>query len=315
MNFNKDRFANFAKYDLTINKTFFRNLVFVTIAGAVGIAMLGFMIRYNIYREAVTSPWGGTPDPTDFEHYNSAYITAGYELIFSVIMMSIFAGCWAHNLRSKQGRITELTLPATNLEKFTWHALLMLVGGFVLCLSSLLIADGLNALLTLMVFGAGDGVSSLTWSAGEIISLAGTSNPFFHVPGVTINGEETTFDAPERWLLLSFVFFIISSTMTETFAFLFGNSLKYRYNIILTYIALQVIGTVGSILFFIGTAFAAGNVVDTIADSGIEGTDVAAYMTGCFTTIGTLACLISILFVWWSYKRYTKAQITSSLNK
>ena len=33
MNFNKERFANFAKYDLTINKTFFRNLVFVSLRG------------------------------------------------------------------------------------------------------------------------------------------------------------------------------------------------------------------------------------------------------------------------------------------
>ena len=30
MNFNKERFANFATYDLTINKSFYRNMAIVT---------------------------------------------------------------------------------------------------------------------------------------------------------------------------------------------------------------------------------------------------------------------------------------------
>ena len=139
MNFDKNRFANFAKYDLTINKAFFRNLLLVTIAGAVGIAMMGFIARYNIYHDVASnlSEWNTVPEPGEFSHYTFNYLTASYEICFFLVMMSIFAGCWAHNLRNKQGRIIELTLPATNLEKFTWHTLLMLVGGFVLCLVSI----------------------------------------------------------------------------------------------------------------------------------------------------------------------------------
>ena len=101
------------------------------------------------------------PTPDDFTHYAWNYLTSLYEFGFITLMMAIFAGCWAHNLRNKQGRITELTLPATNLEKFTWHALLMLVGGFALSLIGLLTADGFNALLTLLVYGADEGVGSL----------------------------------------------------------------------------------------------------------------------------------------------------------
>ena len=49
MNFNKERFANFAKYDLTINKAFYRNIALATIAGAISVALIGFMARYSIY--------------------------------------------------------------------------------------------------------------------------------------------------------------------------------------------------------------------------------------------------------------------------
>lgn len=317
MNFNKERFANFAKYDLTINKTFFRNMVFVTLAGVIGIAMLGFMMRYNIYRDVLTntSEWGTPPAPGDFSHYTWNYLTACYELGFIVLMMAIFAGCWAHNLRSKQGRITELTLPATNFEKFTWHALLTLVGGFVLCVVALLIADGLNALLTLMLFGAEHGVGSLTRSVGEFITFTTSASDTFGMPFISVNGNAAKMNEEEITLLHATTFLIIASFLCETVIFFFGNALKYKYNIILTYIFLQVIGTIGSIGFFIMTAVTAGDAIEMVAGSDLEGEDVANLLAGGFIAIGVLSILLSVLLMWWSYRRYTKAQITSTLNK
>lgn len=317
MNFDKNRFANFAKYDLTINKTFFRNMVFVTLAGAVGIAMLGFMTRYNIYTDVLsnTSEWGEPPVPGDFAHYTWNYITACYMLGFIDLMMIIFAGCWAHNLRNKQGRITELTLPATNLEKFTWHALLMLVGGFVLCILSLLIADGLNALLTLMMFGAADGVGSLTCSIGELLTFTASAEDYFHMPSISVNGEVDIVNIQARNFLISCSFLVFCSIITEIHLFFFGNALKYKYNIILTYIALQVIGTIASIAFFIFTAASMGSVVDQMVESEYSGDEVMRLMTIGFTTAGIILLLLSALILWKSYHRYTKAQITSPLNK
>ena len=316
MNFNKERFANFAKYDLTINKTFFRNMVLVTIAGAVGIAMLGFMLRYNIYKENTTNSleWGDPPVPGDFSHYTWNYITSSYELGFIVLMTAIFAGCWAHNLRNKQGRITELTLPATNLEKFTWHALLTLVGGFVLCLVSLLVADGLNALLTLLMFGAENGVGSLTRSIGECITFTLTDNSAF-MPSVSVNSDASQNALEERSLLRAISILVITSGICETIIFFFGNALKYKYNIILTYIALQVIGTIVSIGFFIITAFSADSAINTIGDMDIEGQDVINFFVISCIVGSCIELLVSAALMWWSYRRYTRAQITTAFNK
>ena len=104
MNFNKDRFANFATYDLTINKSFYRNMAIVTLAGAVCIALIGFFARYSMYSSIINGGMSGpafayTPDPNSLEGYNWMYLTALFELGFFLIMLEIFAGCWAHNLR------------------------------------------------------------------------------------------------------------------------------------------------------------------------------------------------------------------------
>ena len=315
MKFNKDRFANFAKYDLTINKSFFRNIAIATLVGALGIAMLGFMLRYNIYRETVLNmaEWGAAPQPGDFAHYTFNYFTAAYEMGFAILMMAIFAGCWAHNLRSKQGRITELTLPATNLEKFLWHTLLMLVGGGLLCILSYLLADGFNALLTLMMFGAENGIGSLTQSAWETVTFSTGSTEF--MPHIGMNGEVGLQEMNDTAysFLHSVTFIILTSVMCKTLIFFFGNAVKYKYNIILTYIALQVLGTLFTVLFFVALAIFS-DMADNVVDTG-DGEQLIRNITMGLYATGTLLLILTATLAWKSYHLYTKAQITSTLNK
>ena len=319
MNFNKERFANFATYDLTINKSFYRNMAIVTAAGALCIALLGFIARYTVYDSVVNDTMSGAaysyvPDAYSFEGYNWMYLTALYELGFFLIMLEIFAGCWAHNLRNKQGRITELTLPATNLEKFTWHALVVLVGGFILCVLSLLIADGFNALLTLINYGTENGIKSLTASVGEMCSMKSITEIIFMRGLGQITDEGITNNVAIQYFnALTFLFFC--SVFFQSTIYFLGNAFKYKYNIILTYAALQVIGTILSFVFFICVALGANipTFLDTMFPEDIE--DVGHMMTILYYVLAFLALAASALFIWWSYNRYTKAQITSPFNK
>ena len=311
MNFNKDRFANFAKYDLTINKAFYRNIAFVTLAAAVSIALLGFVIRYNIYTSIVNDQPYLTIDPNGIEGYNWMYTTAIYELGLIGVLLTILAGCWAHNLRSKQGRITELTLPATNQEKFIWHTLVVLVGGCIVCLLSLLVADGFNALLTLICFGTENGITSLTASVFEIASVKSIMEHFINAP---LGFGDIESPLVSRFYN-TFTFFFIATFIIQLSIYFFANSLKYKFNIILTYIALQILSTIGSILFFIYTAFVEELpfFVDPVDEYTSE--DRVNNVCAFFGTIGGISIILAILFIWWSYKRYTKAQITSPFNK
>ena len=318
MKFNKERFANFATYDLTINKSFYRNMALVTVAGAVCIAMLGFISRYTMYSSIVNDTMGGQaysyiPDAYSFEGYNWMYLTALYELGFFLIMLQIFAGCWAHNLRNKQGRITELTLPATNLEKFTWHALVVLVAGFILCILSLLIADGFNALLTLINYGTENGIKSLTASVGEMCSMRGITEIVF-MRGIGHNAEGSITNDDAIQYFNAFTLLVFCSVFFQNTIYFLGNAFKYKYNIILTYAALQVLGTVLSFVFFICVAL--GVNVPTIMDTttpDIE--DVGQALTILYYVLSFITLVASAFFIWWSYNRYTKAQITSSFNK
>ena len=316
MNFMKERFANFATYDLTINKSFYRNMALVTIAGAVCIALVGFIARYTLYSSIVNDSMSGSafsyvPDANSFEGYNWLYLTAMGEMGFLFIMMQIFGGCWAHNLRNKQGRINELTLPATNLEKFTWHALLMLVGGFILCILSLFLADGLNALLTLISYGAENGIKSLTASVGEMCSFQNIAETVFF-RGL---GHNSTRTMPQEVVpyFSALTVLMFCSTFFQVTIYFLGNAFKYKYNIILTYVALQVIGTVLSFVFFIFGAMgaASANAMDLYFSEG----DALNTLTILYWVLAALSLVAGAFFIWWSYNRYTKAQITSSFNK
>lgn len=318
MNFNKERFANFATYDLTINKSFYRNMAIVTLAGAVCIALIGFFARYSMYSSIINGGMSGpafayTPDPNSFEGYNWMYFTAFYELIFFLAMMQIFAGCWAHNLRNKQGRINELTLPATNLEKFTWHALLMLVGGLILCIVSLLVADGFNALLTLISYGVENGITSLTGSVGTVCSMKNLAIVFTSSMRGG-NGENFIDGTPIAQYYNALSVCVFCTMFWQIIVYLLGNAFKYKYNIILTYVALQVLGTIVSFCFFICMATGASmpNMMDT---SSFNSDDLVRIATIVCYVIAFIAFAIGVFFIWWSYNRYTKAQITSTFNK
>ena len=145
LDFNKKRFVNFGRYDLIINKSFYITMALFTSFGALGITLVAFVSRWLIFRNSSSGD-------TSFESYSNTIVFEFFLIAFFSIMRTIFAGCTFHNLRNKQGRITELTLPATNLEKYVWHFSLVSIGGLLTCMASLLGADIINAILNLFVY-------------------------------------------------------------------------------------------------------------------------------------------------------------------
>lgn len=328
MTFNKERFVNFAKYDLTINKTFFRNMALVTVIGAIGISVAMFFSRYSMWKGLVGDDMeqyeqmkamaeGGLDMPLlvcvpgSYEHFNTMPITTLLLAEFLGVMIIIFSGCWAHNLRNKQGRIMELTIPATNLEKYAWHSLLTIGGGIVLAFISLLCADAFNALFTWMLCPAGDGFVSLTANCLSILTLDTTSltGLFGNGYGPDFNGIES--DEVYSSVFTSFKFLFWTALLCNLAIYHFGNSVKYKYNIILTYVALYVLEIVMAILFGIGMAFIVGNQYDL----DLHPSDGPTLLKGFAYTVGTIFLIITIALPIISFRRYERAQVTSKLNK
>ena len=96
----KDSYANF---DLTINKSFYRNLALVLGFTIVGIIVISFFCRWFSYSLGM-GPY----------MYNDLQTTAMFTTVVIWASLYIGAGCTLHPLRNKQGRITHMTMPATN---------------------------------------------------------------------------------------------------------------------------------------------------------------------------------------------------------
>ena len=303
-NINRQRFLNYAKWDLTINKSFYRTIAIVTMSLLFMVTILGFFIRFAEWRSdialmerdgvvdaiALLNEMSGAPGVD-----GAAYVA----LIICSLAMTVFAGCINHPLRNKQGRITTLTLPATNKEKFMWHVLLMLGGGFLLCLVSYALADLLNAALSVVTFGA-EGTRSLMGCIGGGISDVYSS---LFLPVIKNGGGEAI-------LLVLIVMSMVLSYPFQITIFAFGNALKYKFNILITIIALQVVQFVLSILFFIvGLSGAFVWFKNASADTLL-------YLSNIVFALLVVAQIVLMVLMWRkSYSLYCKAQVTSPWNK
>lgn len=269
----------FGKYDFTINKVFYRNMVILAISIGAGLTLSGFLMRWLIYNNSGT----GNVPVTSGAHFSQASFTAFMLMSMANLLSIVFVGCTFHNLRTKQGRINELTLPVSTGKKYAWHLLVSIVGGFATILLTLLCSDLLNFTLHLLVFGNNHTFSLI----GSIISLY--ASPFSSSVGMMMSP-----------IITKAYLFILAGFFANIGLFVYGNSVKYRFNIIITYGILQGISTFAMIfgLIFLAAIEPTKNFLDVF------------YYFGIFAFIA-----IGILSFWRSYVRYRNAQVTTRLNK
>lgn len=287
---NVQRLWNFAKYDLATNKVFYRNMALMTFGVMIGLAGLSFWARWGIYH---IDPYA--QDISLPGHFSNTFGTQAWMITAISILITAFAGCSFHSLRKRTMRLSELTLPASNLEKFVWHVGLGVGGGIVLTLCALLAADLVNYLLHLMTYG-NQYTYSLTTRVLNTVLLE----------TIPIGGKH----------IMTIKVFIFTSALTQVAAFVYGNTVKYRYNIIFTHLTLMVITIIGLMLMaqiaeHIAEAQAELDIL--IAEEQLKRMKEAINM---WFTIGSIGfTLLGGLLLWLGYRRYGKAQITSRLNK
>lgn len=297
-NFDYNRFKMFGKYDLTINKAFYRNMSMTVLIGALGIVSLCFFTRWamwNAFEEAMGDEPYVVANSFPFEHYSSQIITLLILVGFFSLMHTIFGGCCFHNLKNKQGRIMELTLPATNMEKFVWHVVLVFFGGALLIFASMLVADLANFLLGLCFFPDASQIPSLTMQA------------FHFAFSTTLDDEIMAVFPIER--LNSMRTMVFAGLILSPSCYILGNAVKYRYNIILTYIAMFITENILSISLISTIVAFANNIEQTSMH------DVNVTLNGFMLTGAVVELILAVGCICLAYYLYTRAQITSKLNK
>ncbi len=301
----KTRFLQYARYDLTLNRTFYRNMAFTTAVVIVSIALLGFLLRWILWKN-VTSVTGGIGRPD--ESLSGVGGTCFFLYLAATCFLCLFAGCLNHPLRNKQSRISVLSLPATNAEKFVWHLLLVVGGGLLLCLVSLLLADAVNFIFSFIVGFPPHQIHSLTLTTLRLSVL-----------DIDINGSFSAMDGlpyppdslwnhlltPVAWVSMALV-----GAAWNIAVFIFGNSLKWRMNIPWTILALWVLQTLASILLVAGAVGLAA-----FADDWPWAESHFSLLTWCGYAIYML--FFGGTAVWMfrmSWQLYQKAQLTNRLN-
>lgn len=284
--FSIKRFANVARWDLSVNSKFYTRSAIMMMAFISTPIVLFYL--YNMLTKGFLL-MGNTSD--NVESFAMAIGMIG--MAYSVIS----AGYMFHNLLTKQGRISELTLPATNLERFVWHAVVILIGVPLVFFCGVVVADFLHFLFRLMITNAD--IQSLTaayyWGEGDF------SNWYNYSPGFEDFMEDYGYE-------LVTTIFIWGACYTRSFSLF--NAWKYRYNIPITFLFYFILWTVlPLILLFIGTMFfSEENVLDFmnwIKDANPHNIVIGVGIVGILVYIG----------IWLlTYRLYKRAQLTTKRN-
>lgn len=302
--FSFSRMMQYARYDMTLNRAFYRNLAIVTASCVMGIAILGFLIRWGVVTKSLNY------DYPEWALAESAEVggTASCLSLFGGLMMLVFAGCVNHPLRNKQGRISTLTLPATNSEKFLWHVLVMLCGGMLLFIVSVALADGVNALFSVLTGFPSDYIHSLTRA---------TFGPYFGIVGREEINQSLYFMGPvslSTRVLAALMAGGILSSAWSIIVFMYGNALKYRHNIIwtiLSMIALQFVLSV--VMIIVGVQVAAH--LDSIAPSSVSQEQIKQIVWTCYWIVMGVLTLTGTSMGVACWRRYKNAQLVDRWNK
>ena len=289
-NFDIRRFCAVARWDLTINRAFYNKMAMAIAACSILPVLFYHAIEML---DKVTDSDGVGKSYSSF--MGDLEVISVFISVFSGIALTVVLGFMFHNLRNRQGRIAELTLPASNIERFLWHAFVVLAGAHVWFLMSVGLAEILNALLVAVTFDFG---------YYEYVSLTAKvcDNFYKTLPTAMV------FD--ESFHLGAYVAIILSSLLSIS-VYPLINAWKYRHNIAYTILFYILAWLMLIMLITACAAFAA-----------ICSWDVAWFFgflenvpSWCLVIILNMF-LAGLLFLMWrcTYRMYCKAQITTRRN-
>lgn len=269
-----------AKWDTTVNRKFYNRQVVVIVCCVLIPILYKYLMllgNFHLFNAAgVGAMMAAEQDVKAFSGY--------FSFIFAVAMVQMFCYMF-HGLKTKQGRINELTLPATNGTRFLWHVLVSVLGTTIVFYAGVVIADILHVILGWIMLGQREfqSLTLATWKSVSVVHLIDfDSNYFFQIFG----------------LLLSMSFF-------STFAL--GSAWKYRYTF--AYVLVYHIGLWLSSMFILGFVLqgvvALFDVVDNLNFITPQSVNVTIDLVAgaVFTAIWCL-----------TYRLYCRAQITTKRN-
>lgn len=280
------RLLKVARWDLTVNRSFYTRVLAILVA----LTVVPMLVHYmNLLFGFFSFNVGGTEliRQEDISGLISFYQVAATGFIPLGMMAYMF-----HNLLTRQGRISELTLPADNMTRFVWHALMVLAGTQLACLVALIATDLVHVLLA--------------WSVVGKVELQSV------VAGVYSMGDFRSM-LPERHPVL---FAILVNLMCFNFmsTFALGNAWKYRYNLVMTWLGHIALGLTATTCLGFLASFVVGHegMAENMQHMLLWLDNLPDMVIASALVILALALTAGI---WWlTYRLYCRAQITTRRN-
>jgi hypothetical protein len=279
--FSFKRFINVARWDLTINSKFYtRSALFM-----MAIICMPVCLSYLFKIMLPGLSYIGTTD--DVGVYAVIIVWIG------MVYMIISSGYMFHNLLTKQGRIQEFTLPATNFERFLWHAVVTVVGVHLVFIAGVLLADLIHILFRLMVPGAEINsiflyVFVVAWKYWEQINLLSSNH-------------------------IGVILYVTLMTLCYVRTYCLVNAWKYRHNILLTCIFHFLLQSIlPLIILSVGMLFSIEKAhVSWLASWLI---DIDEHFTPFIICMNVFAALLYVGIWLLTYRLYKRAQLTTKRN-
>ena len=285
MNYN--RFINVARWNFAINRAQYMKLA-LSLFLVMSMPLLHFILK-TIWVSAISGS-------TELALASIPGTSLGTWMCGSFLFaLPILAGYTFHNLLNKQDRIKELTLPASNGEKFLFHALVTIGGALLTYVVSFFLLDVIQYLFVGIVYG---------FSYAEWVPYVSV---FFNDGGLDISDH---FFTCSPWFLIiinmSFIAFIST--------FVLGNAIKYKHNVLWTILFHWLAWFL--LIFLLGLSLPLLKDVDWewlrdwLQNMGPDKTLLVLK----WVTLLVLTALV-VFFWWMSYRLYCRAQITTKRNK
>lgn len=284
-NFSIKRFVNVARWDLSINSKFYTRSALLMMAFISTPIMLFYL--YNMLTKGFLL-MGSTSDNVE-----------GFAMTISMIGIAyaiISAGYMFHNLLTRQGRINELTLPATNLERFLWHVVVILIGVPLVFFCGVVVADILHFLFRLMITNADIQSLTATYYWGDFSEWHQNDNP----------GYKAFLEGYGYEVIAAI--FIWGTCYTRSFSLF--NAWKYKYNIPLTFLFYFILQTVLPLilLLFCRIFFSKDGFLDFM--NALKDANWHAIINW----VCSIGCLVYIGIWILTYRLYKRAQLITKRN-
>lgn len=225
-----------------------------------------------------------------FKSSSSSAYTMG---IISSVALSAFLLCSGalifSSLRSRQQRINNFMLPASNKEKFIARYLVLVVAMPLAAIAGFLVGDVLQYLMSLMINS-----SAAQWATSALMEGINSNNGIFHFY-TNINGDPTPVEG---------FFVIFSGAIMQHACFLLFGSIYHKHPLVMAILTWMGIG----ILLLMFGAFAAKLLTDFL-DSGYTITLYDAWWNALYFIV---SIAIIVFCYWFAFRRYTRLQVINN---